>query len=65
MAQDKGSKTRQADGNEDEDDLGAGPGGGKIRHGPDSSKPPNYAQEVTSSATSAGTNGLTPSIPGN
>lgn len=59
MAQDKGSKTRQADGNEDQDDLGAGPEGGKIRHGPDSSK------SLTYSATSAGTNGLTPSIPGN
>lgn len=48
MAQDKGNKTREADGSRGEDDLGAGPEGGKIRHGPDSSKSLKYSQEVTS-----------------
>jgi hypothetical protein len=48
MAQDKGNKTREADGSRGGDDLGAGPEGGKIRHGPDSSKSLKYSQEVTS-----------------
>ena len=48
MAEDKGSKNRDADGNGDEEDLGAGPEGGRIRRGPDSAKSLKYSQEVTS-----------------
>ncbi|HSU46446.1 MAG TPA: hypothetical protein VLJ40_06010 [Arthrobacter sp.] len=48
MTEDKGTRTREADGDRDEDDLGAGPEGGKIRHGPSSSKSLKYSQEVTS-----------------
>ncbi|MGN7150564.1 hypothetical protein ACTHQ6_16390 [Arthrobacter sp. SAFR-179] len=48
MAQDKGNKTGGADRSTDEEDLGAGPEDGKIRHGPDSSKSLKYSQEVTS-----------------
>lgn len=48
MAEDKGSKNREADGSGDEEGLGAGPEGGKIRRGPDSAKSLKYSQEVTS-----------------
>jgi hypothetical protein len=48
MAEDKGNKTRDADTDRDEQDLGAGPDGGKIRQGPESSKSLKYSQEVTS-----------------
>ncbi|MDQ0662098.1 hypothetical protein QFZ35_000596 [Arthrobacter ulcerisalmonis] len=48
MAEDKGTKAGKADENRDENDLGAGPEGGRIRHGPDSSKSLKYSQEVTS-----------------
>ena len=48
MAGDKSTKSREADDNRDDGDLGAGPEGGKIRRGPDSSKSLKYAQEVTS-----------------
>jgi hypothetical protein len=39
---------RSGDSDSDADDLGAGPEGGKIRRGPDSSKSLKYSQEVTS-----------------
>src|SRR5215217_7171061 len=48
MAQDKGNNTREADADRDEEDLGAGPDGGKVRTGPESSKSLKYSQEVTS-----------------
>jgi hypothetical protein len=48
MAQDKSSKTREADAERDDEDLGAGPDGGKVRTGPESSKSLKYSQEVTS-----------------
>ncbi|WP_457964839.1 hypothetical protein M1E17_01095 [Arthrobacter sp. D1-29] len=49
MAQDKGNRTKdQPDVQESEEDLGAGPEGGKIRQGPESSKSLKYSQEVTS-----------------
>ena len=48
MAQDEGNKNRENEVERDEEDLGAGPEGGKIRRGPDSSKSLKYSQEVTS-----------------
>jgi hypothetical protein len=39
-----------ADMDSDAEDLGAGPEGGKVRRGPDSSKSLKYSQEVTSTA---------------
>jgi hypothetical protein len=48
MAEDKGNKTREAEADQDEEDLGPGPDGGKVRTGPESSKSLKYSQEVTS-----------------
>ncbi|MGN8131401.1 Rho termination factor N-terminal domain-containing protein [Paenarthrobacter sp. 22069] len=48
MAGNKDTKSREADEGRDRGDLGAGPEGGKIRRGPDSSKSLKYSQEVTS-----------------
>ncbi|WP_205754712.1 hypothetical protein [Pseudarthrobacter sp. NamE5] len=48
MAQDKGNKSREAEADRDEEDLGAGPDEGKVRTGPESSKSLKYSQEVTS-----------------
>jgi hypothetical protein len=48
MAEDKSNKARDADTGREEEDLGAGPDGGKIRRGPESSKSLKYSQEVTS-----------------
>src|SRR5215213_9562425 len=48
MAQDKGNKTREAEADQGEEDLGPGPDGGKVRTGPESSKSLKYSQEVTS-----------------
>jgi hypothetical protein len=48
MAQDKGNNARDSGADTDEEDLGPGPDGGKIRRGPDSSKSLKYSQEVTS-----------------
>ena len=48
MAQDKGSKSRESETDQDEEDLGAGPDDGKVRTGPESSKSLKYSQEVTS-----------------
>lgn len=48
MAQDKGNNTGETDKGGDDEDLGAGPEGGKIRRGPESSTSLKYSQEVTS-----------------
>lgn len=45
----RGGKT----GNDEEDDLGAGPDGGKIRYGDASSKSLKYSQEITSTEDEA------------
>lgn len=44
----QGAGREEGAGIEDDEDLGAGPEGGKIRRGPDSSKSLDYSQEVTS-----------------
>ena len=48
MSQDKGNNTGETDKRSDGEDLGAGPEGGKIRRGPESSKSLEYSQEITS-----------------
>ena len=50
LAKARSEATRSADGNTDSEpgDLGAGPEGGRIRHGDDSSRSLKYSQEITS-----------------
>jgi hypothetical protein len=48
VAKDNGNRTRDADETREDEDLGPGPDGGKIRKGPELSKSLKYSQEVTS-----------------